>query len=155
MSVKEIVQGQYTALVNRAAHLAHGVEMPPEGWVRTVRRALGMSGAQLGRRLAVTRGNIANLEKAELSGSVTIKTLQELARAMECRFVYAMVPDTTVDEILRKRARTKAEQIVSRASKQMALEDQTLSKSQMEFEITRLQQELLKDRIGRLWDDEA
>jgi hypothetical protein len=81
--------------------------------------------------------------------------MQDLARAMECRFVYAIVPDTNVEEIQTKRARTKAERIVRSAGKQMALEAQDLSKSQTDFEITRLQQELLRDRSGRLWDDEV
>ncbi len=154
MAIKGIVKEQYSGIVRRATKNARGIEVPREGWLRTVRRALGMSAAQLARRHDVTRANISKIEKMELTGNVTIKTMQDLAGAMGCRFVYAIVPDTNIDEILASRARQKAKRIVDHAGKHMALEAQNLSQKQTESEIERLQQELISNQSGRLWDDE-
>ena len=78
MSVKKIVRKQYQDIVDRARlQESYGLRVPNEGWIRTVRKALNMSGAQLARRLGMTRGLVSNTEKAELSGSVTIKNMQQ------------------------------------------------------------------------------
>jgi hypothetical protein len=41
---------------------------PPKGWLRAVRDALGMTTAQLARRMGVTQPRIIELEQAEVSG---------------------------------------------------------------------------------------
>ena len=153
MSIKKIVTAQYQSVVDRAVVSARGLSVPKEGWIRTVRKSLGMSGAQLARRLGVTRALVSNTERAELSGSVTIKAMQRMARAMDCRFVYSIVPDGAIQEMISKRAREKALAIVDRANKHMALEAQTLSKEQINFEIRRLQQELVNAMPSDLWND--
>ena len=47
MSIKKVVTKQYQERVNQAAVQLEGLSVPSEGWLRTVRKALGMSGAQL------------------------------------------------------------------------------------------------------------
>jgi predicted DNA-binding mobile mystery protein A len=153
MSIREIVIAQYQSLVNRAAVSARVLSVPKEGWIRTVRKALGMSGAQLARRLGVTRALVSNTERAELSGSVTIKAMEQMARAMDCKFVYAIVPDGEIQDMISQRAREKALAIVERTNKHMALEAQTLSKEQIDFEIRRLQRELVNAMPSDLWND--
>ncbi len=154
MSIKDIVLVQYREIINRAARHALEISMPPEGWLCTVRKALQMSGAQLGRRLGVTRAQVSKTEKNELSGSVTIKTMQQMAEAMGCRFVYAIVPEKTVEDVIKERARMKAVEIVERTDKHMALEGQTLSSEQRQFEIERLQKDMMIRLPSDFWDDE-
>lgn len=153
MSIKKIVTAQYQNLVNRAAVSTQELFVPKEGWIRTVRKALGMSGAQLARRLGVTRALVSNTERAELSGSVTIKAMQQMATAMNCQLVYAIVPDGTIQDMIRLRARKKALTIVESTNKHMALEAQTLSKEQIDFEIKRLQQEFVNAMPSDFWND--
>ncbi len=153
MNIKKIVTAQYQALVDRAALSARGLSVPKEGWIRTVRKALGMSGAQLARRLGVTRALVSNTERAELSGSVSMKTMQKMARALDCRFVYAIVPDEEIQNMISQRAREKALAIVERTSNHMALEAQSLSKEQFDFEVRRLQQEFVNGLPSDLWND--
>ena len=43
-------------------------QSPRGGWVRAIREALGMSGAQLAARLNVTRQTIKDLEHSEATG---------------------------------------------------------------------------------------
>ncbi|WP_105404714.1 mobile mystery protein A [Neorhizobium sp. T7_12] len=151
MSVKQAVRRQYQAIVDTA----HGtdIEIPAEGWIRTVRRALGMSGAQLAKKMGVTRSRIAQAEKAELDGGVTLKSMEATAEAMGCRFVYAFVPPQTIENVIIAQARKKAQVIVGRAAKHMALEDQTVSHSRTQQEVARLMSELMYQMPSDFWED--
>ena len=152
--IKIIVKKQYQDNVNRGRLMqADKLAVPTEGWIRTVRKALGMSGAALARRLGVTRALVSNTEKSELGGGVTLKTMQKMAMAMNCRFVYAIVPEEDVEELLRKRAIEKARRLVKAAGVQMALEDQALSKKSMEDQVQRLADEMLEQSSSDLWND--
>jgi predicted DNA-binding mobile mystery protein A len=152
MSVKGTVQRQYRALVNRAADQVAELSPPREGWVRTVRAALGMSGPELAARLGLTRARISQAEAAERSGGVTIKTMQSLAEAMGCRFVYAIVPPTgTIEDVIKAQAREKAAALVRRAGGHMALEDQALTKEAMGDNIERLAEELVRTMPADFW----
>ncbi len=153
MRMKQIIIRQYQNIVDETAIKLRTIQTPAEGWVRTVRNALGMSVVQLARRMKTNPANIFRVEKSELSGSVTVKTLQLMAQAMGCRFVYAIIPETTTNEIVANRALEKAKFLVEQAGKQMALESQALSAKQMKQELERLQQELLVQMPTNLWDD--
>ncbi len=154
MGVKRIVIKQYRDIVNRAVGQLHGLVVPKEGWLRTVRNSLNMSGAQLARRMLVTRALISNTEKAELSGGVTLKTMQQMAEAMNCRFIYAIVPEHDIEGVIAKRARSKAMEQVKATTTHMALEDQALSHEQMEFEVDRLAKDMVEKMDSKLWNDE-
>ena len=153
MSVKTIITRQYREKLNQAALKFQSFTLPSEGWIRTARKALDMSGVQLGRRLGKTRALVSNTEKAELDGGVTLKTMRSMAEAVNCRFVYAFVPEESAETIIRRRAREKAKQRVMEASSHMALEQQTISQSQIEFEIERLAENILREQPSCLWDD--
>jgi predicted DNA-binding mobile mystery protein A len=154
MSIKRTVIAQYQSVVDQAAIAAQKLRAPREGWIRTVRKAVGMSGAQLGRRMGVSRAQMAQTERNELSGSVTLKSMQRAAEALGCRFVYAIVPrEGSVEALIEERARQKAKTIVAKAEEHMALEAQTLSPSKNQFEIDRLTQEFIRDLPSELWND--
>src|SRR4051794_11942298 len=85
------------------------IARPPKGWLRAVRDALGMTTAQLARRMDVSQPRIVELEQSEISGSVTLKPLQRAAEALGCRFVYALVPERPLADIVRERADTVAQ----------------------------------------------
>lgn len=150
--MKHIVAKQYRENVNLARKKLEGLAIPSEGWLRTARKALGMSGAQLGRKLDVTRGAVSINEKAELSGGITIKTMQQMAESMGCRFVYAVVPETDIEDILMKRARTKATKQVRNASVHMALENQLLAEEKLVAEVERLAKEMIETSPSDLWN---
>ena len=112
MSVKTIVQQQYRSIVDSAAATAAGLKTPPEGWLRTVRNALRMSGAQVAKKMGVTRARVTQAEHAELTGGVTLKSMQATAEAMGCRFVYAIIPPSgRIEDIITAQARKKASSI--------------------------------------------
>ncbi len=155
MSLKPIITRQYQAMSDEAATTAGTLSTPPEGWLRTARKALGLSGAQLARRIGVTRALISQTEKNELTGAVSLKTLEQMARAMGCKLVYAIVPmEGRIEDLIAARAQEKALALVQKAGSQMALEAQHLSPQQIQYEIGRLQRQLLSEMPSDLWDDQ-
>jgi predicted DNA-binding mobile mystery protein A len=66
--------------------------VPPEGWLRSVRVAIGLSGYELGARLGVGQARISQLERAELRGSLRLGTLERVAAAMRCQLRYVLIP---------------------------------------------------------------
>ena len=100
---------------------------PRRGWIRAIRQALGMSGRHLASRLGVSKMRVADMERAEVTGATSLKTLRRAAEAMDCVLVYVLVPKTSLKETLQKQVRQKAGQDMARASHTMAWEDQALS----------------------------
>jgi predicted DNA-binding mobile mystery protein A len=153
VSINRIIAKQYRDKVNQAYHELGSLSLPPEGWLKTVRHALGMSGTQLAKRLGVTKSRVSKAEQGEMTGSITIKTMQSMAEAMNCRFVYAVVPDQEIEEMIKKRALQNAREQVRSASTHMALEAQTLSDDQLIFEIDRIASEMVEKMPSDLWSD--
>ena len=154
MSINKIVAQQYREKVNHAIKQFGGLSMPPEGWLRTVRNALGMSGPQLAKRLGVTKARVSKAEQDELTGSVTLKSMRGMAEAMNCRFVYAVLPEQEVDELIKKRAIQKAKEQVKAASTHMALEAQALNDERLASEVERIASEIVEEMPADLWNDE-
>lgn len=152
MSIKDIVKQQYKNLVNRAARGREALGTPKEGWIVTTRKALGMSGAQLARRRGITRAQISKLERTELDGAVTLGSMQKIAEAMDCQFVYAIVPSDTVQGLIDEQAVRKARKLVGKAGQHMALEAQALSNEQMANEVQRVARELKARPPKDFWD---
>lgn len=152
MSVRTTVRRQYKQLVDRAAQRLSDTTVPQEGWIRTVRKAFGMSGPQLAKRLGVTRAAIYQTERREQTGEVTIKHMETVAKGLSCRFVYAIVPNASVEETIKAQAQKKAQAIVGRAHTHMALEQQAVSASRNRKEVERLVDEMLRDQPSGFWD---
>jgi predicted DNA-binding mobile mystery protein A len=153
MNVKNMAQQQYRSLANRAASQSN-LQLPPEGWLRTVRMALGMSGPQLAKKMGVTRARVTQAEHNELTGAATLKSMQTAAEAMGCKFVYAVVPETTIENLIASQARKKASALVKTASTHMALESQNLPDDKIAAEVERLAHDLAREMPAGFWSDE-
>ena len=75
---KRLIMEQLEITLERFS-CTRSVQRPPKGWLRAIRLALGMSGKQFARRLGVSAPWITTLEKKELTGSVTMKTMRRAA----------------------------------------------------------------------------
>jgi predicted DNA-binding mobile mystery protein A len=108
-----------------------------------------MTGAQLGTRLGATRQNVDKLEKAEASGAIQLQTLRKVAEALDMEFVYALVPRTSLDDMVRSRARRLAQRAIGRVSQTMKLEAQDTGTRDLEQRIDEYIRDELSDR--ELW----
>ena len=156
MSVKDIAKKQMLSRINKSAtDSARQLQTPKEGWIALVRNALGMSGAQLGKRLSLSRGRISQAEKAEAEGGVTLRSMHELAEGLCCRFVYAIIPESVdLGDVVEAQARNKATALVKRAATHMALEKQSLRDEQNKAEIERLTRDLIQNPPSNFWEVE-
>lgn len=100
---------------------------PRSGWIRAIRGALGMSQQALAARLGVSREAAAKLEKAELRGGITVAKLAQIAAALDCTLIYAVVPNTSLDNTVWVQARRVAANRLGYVATTMALEDQGIS----------------------------
>lgn len=126
-------------------------QSPRGGWVRAIREALGMSGAQLATRLNVTRQTIKDLEHSEANGKITLESLNKLAVALGCRVVYVLVPEKPLEEMQRDRAREIAESLMKPVSHSMKLEAQAIGEREERRQRERIIQGLLQGNPKKLW----
>lgn len=151
MSVKDTARKQYVRIVDQAARQLESIHQPSQGWLSALRRALGMSGAEVAARMGVSRNAVYQAERNEREGAITISQMQKLANAMGGRFIYAIVPEGSVDDVIRAQAHRKAEARIRRASAHMALEKQSLPAEQTKQRIEELADELVREMPPDLW----
>ena len=127
---------------------------PARGWIKAIREALGMTTAQFGRRMGVSQPRAVAVEKAEVSGKITLDSLERAAEALECRLVYALVPRQSLESQIQHRARLLAEKHLDSVTHSMALEDQGVEQEDTQAQFERLIEKILSSPGSKLWDSE-
>lgn len=129
------------------------VVVPPKGWVHTVRTALKMSLRQLGNRMHFSAQNIKQIEEREANGTISINSLREVANALDMQLVYGFVSKhESLEQMIEKRAKELATEIVMRTHNTMTLEDQQNSKERIEKAIVQKTNEIKSEMPKYLWD---
>lgn len=125
------------------------IERPPQGWLKTIREFLGMTTTQLAKKINVAQPRVINLEKNEKN--TKISTMERIADALNCDFVYAFIPRENIDNIIYNQAKKKAIKILSKVHINMSLENQLADSDELVEDIIN---DLLDDNISRIWDEE-
>lgn len=100
-----------------------------------------------------TRPSVKEIEDREADGSITMKSLREVAAVLDMRLVYALVPnEKSLEAMIENRAEQVARSIVLRTSKSMELEDQDVSKERIVKAIRLKAGEILRTMPRFLWD---
>jgi predicted DNA-binding mobile mystery protein A len=149
---RSIMREQLDKTFNRLSEIKH-LNPPVKGWLRSIREALGLSGKQLGERMDVSQPRIVQMEKDELSGSVTLKTMRQAAEALDCVFVYALVPRTSLEETIREQAKKVAQKRLSRTNHTMLLEDQSVSDDERKKMFDAKVEELIREMPRDFWSE--
>ena len=82
-----------------------GLSRPARGWIRAIRDGLGMTASQLGKRMGVSQPTITQMEHNEVSGSITLATLERAAHALGCRLTYSFVPEEPLETRVTEQAK--------------------------------------------------
>jgi len=128
-------------------------DLPPKGWIYSIRTALNMSLAQLGKRLNKTAQSVKEIEEREQNKSLTLKRLIEVAETLNLRFVYGFVPrDSSLEKIIENRALQVARDIVMRTSHSMSLEDQQNKDERLQKAIKDRAENIKQEMPKFLWD---
>jgi predicted DNA-binding mobile mystery protein A len=69
-----------------------GAQGKADGWLRTVRRAVGIPVAEAAGRMGVVKSDLYRMEYAEGQGVIGLQTLRRAAEALGCELVYGLVP---------------------------------------------------------------
>jgi len=128
---------------------------PPMGWVKAIRGALGMTTQQLADRLEIDQAGVTRYEQREVHGTITLAALNEIAIAMNCKVVYAIVPGDgfqSLDAILDNQADLAAKAALKTVSHTMRLEDQEVSPGDKQSQLARLARELKENLDPQLWN---
>ena len=126
-------------------------DRPSDGWIRAVRKSLGMTVRQLAMRMGITQQALSQLEAKELTETVSIKTLRRAAEALDCRLVYVLVPNNGgLQDILNKQALMKATDIVAAVDHTMKLEAQGVDNIQQK--VQEIVEELARNPDSKLWE---
>lgn len=126
---------------------------PEQGWIRTVREILGMTQMQLASRMSVTPPTLNRMEKAETSGSTTLKSLDRAASALNCKVVYFLVPESgSFTDLMDRQAKATARKAVELASANMNLEGQEVDDEVREMQIQQLADEFVRCADKRIWE---
>jgi transcriptional regulator with XRE-family HTH domain len=74
---------------------------PTPELLRNVRMALGIPTTEIAGKLGSSHTLVYRLERSEARNTITVKSMDRLARAMGCRVVYGIVPmdGKTLDEL--------------------------------------------------------
>jgi len=127
--------------------------MPPIGWIKAIRNGIGMSMEQLGKKLSITKQAVMDIEKREKEGAITIKSMQEIAKVIDMKFVYGFVPNAgSLEQMIETRSLEIATKIVQRTSTSMKLEVQVNSKERIEKVIKERAAEIINKTPKILWD---
>jgi predicted DNA-binding mobile mystery protein A len=126
---------------------------PSYGWVYATRTALGMSLEQLGKKLNITAQSVKEIEQREKEGTISLKNLNDVARALGLKLTYGFsAPGKSLEKMIKSKAYDLAEKIVLRTHRTMQLEDQANSKTRLKKAIRARMEEILDKNIKHLWN---
>jgi len=125
---------------------------PMRGWIRAIRDALGMTGEQLARRMGVQRQRVTALEKGEIAGTATINSIKKAAEAMDCVFVYALVPRNSLQASVEQQARKYAEKLHAAVQHSMVLEQQELTHDESQQGIEINAERFARQTVRDMWE---
>ena len=98
---------------------------PSDGWIASVREALGLSQRQVGKKMGASGQAIQQFEQAEAEDRITLRAMRRVAGTMGCDLVYVFVPKSgSFPELAEQPTRERAARDVKSVIQTMALEDQ-------------------------------
>jgi predicted DNA-binding mobile mystery protein A len=147
---KKIIREQLDDTLSRFSTIA-SVNRPMKGWIRAIRDVLGMNMRQFADWLGVSKSRIPRIEQDEITGSLTLKTMNRVADKLDCVFVYGFVPRTSLDDTVRKQASIVAQKRMSRLMHTMNLEAQGLSSKNAKKAFNNMVEEII-DSPSILWE---
>jgi predicted DNA-binding mobile mystery protein A len=115
------------------------------------REALGMTQAQLAKRLQVGQAVISRIEEDAASSS--LKTIIKIAGVLECDFLGALVSSHSVEEKVRRQAEKVSKKVIARTYANMAMEKQAPSGQAYADQLERLIEELSAKPGPELWEE--
>jgi predicted DNA-binding mobile mystery protein A len=123
---------------------------PVRGWIKAVRESLGMTTGQLARRLSISQPSVSELERSELKGTIALASLRRIAEALDCKLVYALVPNKPLETMVRDQARKVAHRRLAAVDHTMLLERQQVAPQEIDSRLDDVARDI---KPRDLWDE--
>lgn len=122
---------------------------PMRGWIKAIRQALGMTTAQLAKRMGVRQPSVVAMEQSEVKRTIELATLRRAAEALDCTLIYALIPNKPLEATVRERARALARRRWRPVEHSMLLEDQQVKRNESD---ANLEDIIRETNPSRFWD---
>jgi predicted DNA-binding mobile mystery protein A len=126
--------------------------MPKQGWIKTIREALGLTASQLGKKAGIDQSRVSRLENAEKTGDLKLSSLQKIAAGLDMKFIYGFVPEGTLAEMVKAQAKRVALKRLEMLNNTMRLEKQALSDEDKKKATEDMIEKILVDNPKDFWD---
>jgi predicted DNA-binding mobile mystery protein A len=153
MNIKSLVIKQYQEIIDKAIQQIKKLKTPPEGWLRTNRKALQMPAKIIMKKAGIKTSELYRIEKAEVEGTLTLNKLKEAANAMDCDFHYAIVPRGEIKTLIENKARRHAVTLLNSANVHMQLESQGTTAEQIKLQVDQVAEQLIKEMPEWFWGE--
>lgn len=124
---------------------------PDDGWIRTIRLALGMPAAVLAQRMGVGRAQIGQMERMECEDRITLRQLRRAAAALDCELQYRLVPRRSWSAMLAAQAERKARALVEATDAQLALSGAPRARASRDDDVAAEAADLLRRLPRDFW----
>ena len=127
--------------------------IPSSGWIKAIRKSLGMSMRQLGNRMGITAQSVKEIEEREMHGTISIKVLKQFGNALNMKLVYGFIPtEESLESMINQKAMEMAREIVHRTSVSMKLENQENEPARINMAISEKANDLKSKMPRYLWN---
>lgn len=129
------------------------VTPPAMGWVKAIRKSLGMTRDQLAKKMGISSQAIQKLEESEAQGTIYLKSLEKISQHLNCKFLYVLIPEEPLQDLVETQIRRKAQETLAKIHHSMLLEAQGTSPEMIEDQIAEIANEIKrKKNISMIWD---
>lgn len=119
--------------------------------LKDIREALGMTQAQMAKRLKIKQPVISRIE--ENASSSSLKTLFKIAGILECELLVALRSVNAIENVIRLQAEKLAKKMVSRTFSNMAMEKQSPTSESFKNQLEQMTKELEENPGPELWEE--
>ena len=119
---------------------------------RQIRLAMGMSQADLARKVRINQRSLHQLEISESLKTIRLSSLERVADALDCELVYAFVPRGSLQSNYELQAHQMAKRQIMSIEQNMRLEKQEHKMSKENLEA--IKRELIRNNAVR-WEPDA
>lgn len=129
-------------------------DVPQKGWIYEIRNALKLTFGHLSGRIGISAPTIKVFENSEMKGTITLNSLRKFAESVNCKLIYAIVPNESLEKIIDNQIDKVAIGIVRRTSHSMNLENQNINSEEEKKQVEELKMELKVKFSKKLWSYE-
>jgi predicted DNA-binding mobile mystery protein A len=130
-------------------------DLPETGWINFIRKSLKMPLKQLAERLQIASPSAKQMELREIEGAITIKTMTEVAGALNLKFVYGFIPiEESIQQMIDRRALEIARYITTNKMSKILSPKIVVKPEKIEMLINEVAEELKRTMPRYFWSDE-